>query len=171
MIDDRRAESKAEAPTPSPERSAMMRSVKASGTTPELLIRRTLHALGRRFRVCDRKFPGKPDLRFPSSRKIILVHGCFWHRHDCKAGKAIPKTNRSFRIRKFERNVERDVENVEELGKLGYDVLVAWEGRTKGRNAKELIGEIPRFLDGAAPDDETMAKIDEALTKAQTKRK
>lgn len=87
-----------------------MRAVKSKDTTPELLVHRMVHALGCRFRLHRRDLPGCPDLVFGPKRKIILVHGCFWHGHDCKRGARKPKQNSECWTKKFARNVERDAE-------------------------------------------------------------
>ena len=71
------------------ERSAVMRAVRSADTTPELAVRRLVHALGFRYRLHDGRLPGRPDLAFPGRHKVIFVHGCFWHRHACPAGRLV----------------------------------------------------------------------------------
>ena len=108
-----------------------MRRVRAADTKPELCVRRMAHALGFRFRLHRRDLPGTPDLVFPSSRKVIFVHGCFWHRHRGCSRTTTPKTRTSFWQEKFAANVARDVACVQELEERGWEVLVVWECETK----------------------------------------
>jgi len=104
-----------------------MRAVKSQDTKPELKLRKTLHALGYRYRLNVKTLPGKPDLVFPKFRTVIFVHGCFWHGHDCKRGARIPKTNTDYWRAKISRNKERDVANATALKKLGWRIIALWE--------------------------------------------
>src|SRR5687767_4934683 len=93
--------------TPS-ERSARMARIRSTNTSPELALRRALHQLGLRFRLHTAGLPGKPDLAFPRHKAVVLVHGCFWHRHHgCKIA-TTPKSNTAYWQEKFDRNVARD---------------------------------------------------------------
>ncbi len=112
---------------PSPARSATMRAVKGKNTTPELTVRRTLHALGYRYRLHAVDLPGKPDLVFPARKTAVFVHGCFWHGHDCPRGARLPKTNVDYWFAKIARNRERDVQNQHALAHAGWTALVIWE--------------------------------------------
>ena len=95
------------------DRSANMRAIRSKGMRPELAVRSLVHKLGYRFRLHRKDLPGKPDLVFPSRRKVIFVHGCFWHSHQgCKAAH-IPKSNLDYWIPKLERNRARDARNIE----------------------------------------------------------
>ncbi|MEO5375536.1 MAG: DNA mismatch endonuclease Vsr [Alphaproteobacteria bacterium] len=116
----------------SPEaRSALMARVKGWNTKPEMVVRSLTHGLGFRFRLHRRDLPGTPDLVFPGRRKVIFVHGCFWHRHaGCKLA-AEPKTRQEFWTRKFQDNVERDRTARESLEAAGWKVLVVWECQTR----------------------------------------
>lgn len=107
-----------------------MARVRQKETKPELLVRRLLAALGHRFRVGRRGLRGSPDIVNVSRRWVVFVHGCFWHRHGCKAT-TTPKNNRDFWEAKFARNVERDARSIEALEALGYTVVVVWECETK----------------------------------------
>lgn len=113
--------------TVDPERSRIMRAVKARDTAPEMTVRRLVHSMGYRYRLHRKDLPGKPDLTFQSRRKVIFVHGCFWHGHDCKRGARIPKTNREYWETKIARNRERDSQNYKAFGLAGWEVLVVWE--------------------------------------------
>lgn len=104
-----------------------MAAIRGRNTGPERAVRSIVHVLGFRYRLHVRDLPGKPDLVFRSDRKVIFVHGCFWHRHDCPLGQVKCGTNVAFWERKFESNVLRDCRNVSELRELGWDVLVVWE--------------------------------------------
>jgi len=106
------------------ERMARIRKI---DTKPELIVRRIAHAIGYRYRLHRRDLPGVPDLVFPTRRKVILVHGCFWHRHACPDGRKLPRSKPEHWAPKLERNAVRDVEHLQELGRLGWDVLVIWE--------------------------------------------
>ncbi|WP_084299085.1 very short patch repair endonuclease [Bradyrhizobium sp. WSM1743] len=111
--------------------SAQMRRIRKTDTRPELLVRKLAHRLGHRFRLHRRDLPGTPDLVFPSKRKIILVHGCFWHQHDCSLGRRQPQSNRDYWLPKLARNVVRDKSVQRELACLGWAVLVVWECETR----------------------------------------
>lgn len=104
-----------------------MRAVKDRDTGPELTVRRTAHAMGYRYRLRRKDLPGRPDLVFVSRRKVIFVHGCFWHQHDCSRGARIPKSRQDYWVPKLRRNVERDSRNIEKLRELGWDALTIWE--------------------------------------------
>lgn len=125
-------------------RSAIMRAIRSKDTAPEMIVRRTAHALGYRFRLHKRDLPGKPDLVFPGRRKVIFVHGCFWHQHQCPTGGRIPSTNRDFWIAKFRKNKSRDARNQSELRDLGWQVLVIWECELHNQDA--LAARIKGFL-------------------------
>ncbi len=112
---------------PSQKRSWIMSRVREKNTAPELKVRSLIQRLGFRFRLHRRNLPGKPDLVFPSRKKIIFVHGCFWHGHDCARGRRLPKTNQEYWVEKIRRNTERDANHQSDLEALGWDVLVIWE--------------------------------------------
>lgn len=116
-------------------RSRMMSSIRGKDTRPELVVRRLAHALGYRFRLHRRDLPGRPDLVFPGRRKVVLVHGCYWHRHEGCRFATIPSSNRDFWLAKFARNVERDADVLERLLGQGWDPLVVWECETRDSEA------------------------------------
>ena len=123
------------------ERSQRMALVRSRDTKPELCVRHLAHELGFRFRLHRRDLPGSPDLVFPRHRKIIVVHGCFWHRHPGCTRARFPKSpeRAHFWHAKFRKNVERDQRARRELLKLGWDVLVIWECQTSVRPRLERI--------------------------------
>ena len=104
-----------------------MSRVREKNTSPELKVRSLVHRLGYRFRLHRKDLPGKPDLVFPSRKKIIFVHGCFWHGHDCARGSRVPKANREYWTAKVARNVARDQRTSGELTAAGWRVETIWE--------------------------------------------
>jgi len=108
-------------------RSAVMAKVRGKNTRPELIVRKMVFAAGYRYRLHVRKLPGSPDLVFASRKKVIFVHGCFWHRHDHCAAARMPKSRVEFWSDKLNGNKERDVRVRDELVQIGWQVLVVWE--------------------------------------------
>lgn len=113
-----------------PQRSALMARVRSKDSKPELVVRRLAHRMGYRFRLHRRDLPGTPDLVFPRFRKVVFVHGCFWHRHRGCTRTTNPKTRKAFWSHKFKQNVRRDRIKERQLKALGWDVLVIWECET-----------------------------------------
>ena len=108
-------------------RSAHMARVRSKNTRPEMIVRKLVFAAGYRYRLHLRKLPGSPDLVFPSRKKVIFVHGCFWHRHDNCAASRIPKSRVDFWSDKLNGNKARDLRNRDALIQAGWQVLVIWE--------------------------------------------
>lgn len=104
-----------------------MRAVKSRDTTPELIVRRLIYRLGYRYRLYRPDIPGKPDLTFLGRRKVIFVHGCFWHGHHCSRGARVPKHNRDYWTEKIARNRARDTALHAQLQAMGWGVLTVWE--------------------------------------------
>jgi DNA mismatch endonuclease (patch repair protein) len=109
------------------ERSALMARIKGKDTKPELMVRRMAHGMGFRYRLHSRMLPGTPDLVFARRRKVIFVHGCFWHGHNCRAGRNTPKSSVSYWGAKLGKNRHRDRVNSLRLKREGWDVLTIWE--------------------------------------------
>jgi DNA mismatch endonuclease (patch repair protein) len=109
------------------DRSRIMSRIRGKDTTPELFVRRSVTALGYRYRLHRRDLPGSPDLVFPAKLKVIFVNGCFWHLHSCKRGQSAPATNRLYWVRKREANAARDRRASRKLRSLGWRVLTVWE--------------------------------------------
>ena len=126
------------------QRSYCMSRIRGKDTKPEMVIRRLVHALGYRFRLHARGLPGSPDLVLPRHKKIVFVHGCFWHRHRCRYGQAMPTTRSAFWRSKLEATKVRDIRNRKELGRLGWEVLVIWECQT--RKPERLLRRVVQFL-------------------------
>jgi DNA mismatch endonuclease (patch repair protein) len=127
-------------------RSAVMRAVKSRDTAPELTVRAVVRELGyaRRYRLNNASLPGKPDLVFGAMRKVIFVHGCFWHGHDCKRGARQPKDNAAYWRTKIARNVARDRASLKALNDDAWSALVIWECET--RDNATLARKLKKFL-------------------------
>jgi DNA mismatch endonuclease, patch repair protein len=125
-------------------RSENMRRIRSKNMKPELLVRRLVHRLGFRFRLHRRDLPGAPDIVLPGRRKIIFVHGCFWHQHaGCREGR-IPGSRREYWEPKLRRNQERDARQLHALTEAGWQCLVVWECEVK--EEIDLYHRIARFL-------------------------
>ncbi|WP_281376738.1 very short patch repair endonuclease [Rhizorhapis suberifaciens] len=127
-------------PPVSPQRSALMSRVGPKDTKPEMLVRRTLHRLGYRFRLHQADLHGRPDIVLPRYRTVIFVHGCFWHRHPGCSKASTPKTREDFWQDKFATNIARDRRNEDALRADGWQVLVVWECET--RNPVKLDSKV-----------------------------
>ena len=103
-----------------------MKRVKQKHTAPELLVRKELHKRGLRYKIGDRRLPGRPDLSFPRYRVAIFVHGCFWHGHHCRLGRR-PSTNIAYWVPKIAANRQRDARKEQELRELGWRVITLWQ--------------------------------------------
>lgn len=125
------------------DRSENMRAIRSKDTKPELIVRSLVHGLGYRIRLHRPDLPGKPDMAFPARHKVIFVHGCFWHSHNCKPG-LIPRSNQDFWLTKLERNKTRDNENLHALDEQGWKSLVIWQCELK--DISTLRQRIKRFL-------------------------
>jgi DNA mismatch endonuclease (patch repair protein) len=131
--------------TPEQRRYNMSR-IRNRNTRPEMIVRSLVHRMGYRYRLHRKDLPGKPDLVFPSRRKIIFVHGCFFHMHDCSYGRVVPKTNAEFwRVKRLS-NVERDKRNVAALKSEGWEVFTVWECMTKPAQREALPSLLTGFL-------------------------
>ncbi len=128
-----------------------MQAIKGKDTGPELAVRRIVHRLGFRYRLHKKGLPGRPDLVFGPRKKVIFVHGCFWHAHSCKHGR-MPESRTGYWIPKLIANKERDAANEAKLEALGWEVLVIWECETK--NTGDLMDRLTSFLD---PSDASSA--------------
>ena len=128
------------------QRSFNMSCIGSRNTKPELIVRSIVHRMGFRFRLHRPDLPGQPDLVLPSRRKIIFVHGCFWHSHACRYGRVTPATNSEFWKTKRSANTNRDRRNLRKLRADGWQVLVVWECWTK-RIDDVLIPKLKAFLE------------------------
>jgi DNA mismatch endonuclease (patch repair protein) len=123
-----------------------MARVRQKGTAPELAVRSMVHAMGYRFRLHDRDLPGSPDLVFRRMKKVLFVHGCFWHRHQGCARASMPKTRTRFWAEKFAANIRRDEAAELRLRELGWQVEIVWECEVADR--KRLLTKLAHFLSG-----------------------
>jgi DNA mismatch endonuclease (patch repair protein) len=126
-------------------RRRVMQAIRKKDTEPELAVRRIAYALGYRYRLHDSSLPGTPDLVFRRQKKVIFVHGCWWHRHDCSGGRKTPTSNTKYWAAKFRRNIERDANQLASLDSLGWRVLVVWECEIG--NHESVASLVEAFLD------------------------
>ena len=129
-------------------RREIMSKISGKETKSEIILRKLLFAKGYRFRKNDKRYPGKPDIVLPKYKTAIFVHGCFWHGHDCPAGK-LPETNIEFWSDKIDSTKKRDVRNKNELEKLGWNVITVWECELSNVDKREQkFKEIELLLSG-----------------------
>ncbi len=131
-------------PFTSENRSRIMGLIRDRDTKPERVVRGIAHRLGYRFRLNRRDLPGTPDLVFPRLRKVVFVHGCFWHRHSCRRGRSTPVNNARFWLRKLEGNAARDHRALAKLRRSGWAVLTLWECQLA--NLEKLERRLEEFL-------------------------
>lgn len=133
------------------DRSSNMRAIRSEGMRPELAVRRLVHKMGFRYRLHKKDLPGKPDLVFAVRRKVIFVHGCFWHSHyGCKAAH-VPKSNLHYWRPKLQRNRVRDRKSIDALNAAGWRTLIIWECETK--DEVSLSQRLKGFLTGDQAED------------------
>lgn len=126
-----------------------MRRIRNKDTNPELQVRRLVFKMGYRYRLHCRNLPGKPDLVFSRRKKVVFVHGCFWHLHKNCGEARLPKTNTDYWWPKLKRNKARDAKNQAKLEGAGWSCLVLWECQLK--HTDKMKKNISRFLDGTYP--------------------
>jgi DNA mismatch endonuclease (patch repair protein) len=125
-------------------RSEIMSRIKGVNTKPELIVRSLLHRLGYRFRLHRKDLSGKPDIVLPRHKKVIFVHGCFWHGHKGCKRSSIPSSNTEFWETKITKNVERDKAKTRELRRQGWKVLILWQCQIK--DADNVVKKIKKFI-------------------------
>lgn len=143
-------------------RSLMMSGIRGKDTKPEILIRKALFARGWRYRLHDKRLPGKPDLVFPRLRAVVFVDGCFWHGHTCHLFR-LPSSRVDFWTEKIARNRQRDVEVRKALDGLGWRHLTVWECALKGRTRLpivEVIDKVASWLESGKFAAEIEGKTD-----------
>jgi DNA mismatch endonuclease (patch repair protein) len=121
-----------------------MQAVKSKNTAPEVYVRRLLHSHGYRYRLHRKDLPGCPDIVFSGWKRIIFVHGCFWHGHGCKRGSRVPKSNTEYWTTKVARNRGRDLLAQQQLEGAGWKVLALWECEL--RDELSVLNRVRRFL-------------------------
>lgn len=110
-----------------------MSNISGKETKPEIIVRKYLFSQGFRYLKNDKRYPGKPDIVLPKYKTVVFVHGCFWHGHDCKRG-TLPETRKEFWEKKINGNKQRDIENIEDLQKNGWQVLTVWGCEIKNKS-------------------------------------
>lgn len=129
----------------SEKRSEIMRAVRSKNSIPEMAVRHLIHRLGYRYRLHSRELPGTPDIVFPSRRKVIFIHGCFWHGHRRCSKARSPKSRTHYWKEKVETNRERDSRNLNELTDLGWETQIVWQCEL--RHLEQLKSTIVGFLE------------------------
>jgi DNA mismatch endonuclease (patch repair protein) len=122
-----------------------MAAIKGKDTRPEIAVRATLDTMRVRYQLHRADLPGKPDIVLPRRKKVIFVHGCFWHVHRCSYGRVKPATNSQFWRDKRQKNRERDGRNRRALRKAGWELLTIWECLTT--RPKKLVASLAKFLE------------------------
>ena len=154
------------------QRSRAMSKVRSADTKPEWILRCGLHRLGFRYRLGNKKLPGRPDLVFPKYRAVVFVHGCFWHRHPGCKDATTPKSNLPFWTNKFAENIERDRRVERELARRGWRVMVVWECKLVSETV-EAVGRVATWLRegaggaGTIPYDQSVVDRDALLAVAE----
>jgi DNA mismatch endonuclease (patch repair protein) len=131
-----------------------MAAIRNSNTIPELRVRQELHRRGFRYSLKNKSLPGKPDVVLSKYHVAVFVHGCFWHRHNCKYFK-LPKTNTEFWKNKISANVKRDTDVIRQITDIGYRVLVIWVCIFKGKNKERLDSLFERIILWIRLDEKT----------------
>ena len=126
------------------ERSERMSHIRNANTKPEMLVRRLIHAMGYRYRLHAKDLPGHPDIVFRSRKKVIFIHGCFWHQHGCRQYRQ-PRTRRNFWEAKLAKNKTRDAATRKRLRKMGWKLLTVWECQIS--DVSKLKAKITCFLE------------------------
>ena len=143
------------------ERSRLMSRIRGRDTKPEMVVRRGLHALGLRFRLHDRRLPGRPDLVLPKYQTAVFVHGCFWHAHGCALSK-LPGTRVEFWKQKLDANVARDRAAVQALRDAGWRVLLVWECAFRGPGRlgeDEALRQSAAFIKAVGPGQHSVESL------------
>lgn len=131
---------------PPEKRSEIMRKIKPTGSKQEVFIRKLVHSMGYRYRLHKKDLPGNPDLVFTKYKKVIFVHGCFWHGHEGCKRSALPTANADFWKKKLTGNAERDKSNYKRLELLGWKYMIIWQCEIKESQRKKISESISNFL-------------------------
>ncbi len=138
-------------------RSEIMAGISGKDTKPEITVRKFLFSKGFRYRVNDKRYPGRPDIVLPKYKTAVFVHGCFWHGHKgCKASR-LPETRKEFWKKKISNNIKRDDKNIKKLKDMGWKVIIVWQCRIKNKNSQQrrlelLLKEIQKRGPGKKRD-------------------
>ena len=124
-------------------RSFNMSQIRAKNTKPEMLVRRFLHAQGFRYKLHDKKLPGKPDLVLPKYKTLIFIHGCFWHGHEGCRYYVVPKTRTDWWVNKINTNKANDTKAIKALKKNGWKIINVWECDLKANKLSTTLAKLP----------------------------
>lgn len=125
-----------------------MSQIKGKNTRPEILVRKFLFAKGLRYKLYDKKLPGKPDLVLPKYKKVIFIHGCFWHGHEGCRYFIIPKTRTEWWTTKIDKNKSNDMKAITSLLKEGWEVITVWECDLKPVKREETLIALVKRIKG-----------------------
>ena len=149
------------------DRHKNMSHIRAKDTKPEKQIRSALFKAGFRYRICDKRYPGKPDLIFPKYYAVIFINGCFWHAHENCRYFVFPKSNQEFWKKKFETNKHRDAENLKYYQEQCWRVCVVWECTIRGKNSRQKIENVTaQIIEWLEESEEPFLEIGTILTKS-----
>lgn len=123
-----------------------MSRVKGKDTKPEMLVRKFLFSKGFRYRLHDKKLPGKPDIVLPKYKTVIFIHGCFWHGHEGCKYYVVPKTRTDWWLEKIGKNILNDSKAIESLTEIGWKVIVIWECELKKRTRDKSLDELMKKI-------------------------
>lgn len=147
-------------------RSEVMANVRSKNTKPEMKLRKALFARGYRYRVNDKRYPGKPDIVLPKYKTVIFVNGCFWHGHEECGGHRIPKSNTEFWANKIRKNRTRDRVVKEQLHLAGWRVITVWECELRKDRFAQTEAKVIQFLEDNSPKIITVyEEVDDMITK------
>lgn len=124
-----------------------MSQIKGKNTKPEMLVRKFLFSQGLRYRLHDKKLPGKPDLVFPKYKKVVFIHGCFWHGHEGCKYYVVPKTRTEWWLNKINGNKIKDLNSILALQKLGWEVIMIWECELKAQKREKTLTDLFSLLE------------------------
>jgi len=127
-------------------RSYNMSRIRGKNTQPELIVRKFLFSKGLRYKLHDNNLPGKPDIVLPRYKKIILIHGCFWHGHEGCRYFVIPKTRTEWWVSKIRRNKETDLKTIDALQKMGWSIKIIWECELNSPVKEKTLNETFEFI-------------------------
>jgi DNA mismatch endonuclease, patch repair protein len=129
-------------------RSFNMSRIKGKDTKPEMLVRKFLFSMGLRYRLHDRKLPGKPDLVFPKHGVVVFIHGCYWHGHDGCKYFVVPKTRTEWWIDKINKNKLNDINSISQLRESGWKVIIVWECQLKSNQRDKKLRSLFDKING-----------------------
>jgi len=128
------------------QRHKNMSHIRSRDTKPEIIVRQFLFSKGLRYRIADKRYPGKPDIVLPKYRAAVFVHGCFWHGHEGCRYYVLPKTHPQYWVPKIQRNIERDAENEKSLQEMGWNVFTVWECQLKKDQREDTLNNLYKTI-------------------------